>query len=62
VEPLLTKADVADRLRVSPRTVDALRHDGLPSLKVGGSVRFTESALIAYVDDLAARAAGSGAV
>ncbi|MGC9419821.1 MAG: helix-turn-helix domain-containing protein [Rhodovulum sp.] len=38
--PLLTKKDLADHLRVSPRTVERWMKDGLPTRPVFGAVRF----------------------
>lgn len=49
-ESLLTKEDVADRLGVSPRTVDTLAAEGsLRRIKVRGCVRFHPDAVDAYV-------------
>ncbi len=46
-EKLLTKPDIADRLRVSSRTVDVyMRDKRLPFLKIGKTVRFRWSDVI----------------
>jgi excisionase family DNA binding protein len=47
---LLTRPEVAKRLRVSERTLDRLIDSGqLAKTKVGRSVRISEAALAAYV-------------
>lgn len=56
---LMTKAQVAEFLQVTPRTVDTLRKDGLPSLTVGGSIRFDQDEVMAYLRALRADAAAA---
>ena len=47
---LLTKEEVAERLNVSPRTVDTLAAAGeLPKVQVRRCVRFTPGAVDAYI-------------
>lgn len=49
---MLTRQEVADRLKVSVRAVDRLRASGkLPAVRVGGCVRFTEKSLDDYIED-----------
>ena len=47
---LLTSKEVADLLRVSEKHVSRLRNLGLPSLKLGRTVRFREEDLMAFID------------
>src|SRR5262245_20906925 len=48
---LLTKAEVAARLKVSPRTVERLRARGdLPAFQLGRRVRFKEEDVETYID------------
>ena len=48
---LLTKADIARMLAVSPRTVDRLRRSNdLRAIRVRGRVRFRPEDLAAYID------------
>jgi excisionase family DNA binding protein len=47
---MLTKAEVAARLRLSPRTVTTLAHEGhLRAMKIGRSVRFREQDVEDYL-------------
>jgi predicted DNA-binding transcriptional regulator AlpA len=49
-EPLMTKADVAEALGVTERTVDTISAAGdLPKIKVRGCVRFAPGAVEAYI-------------
>jgi len=49
---LMTVADVAEMLKVSVRTVHALRRrDGLPGCKIGGSLRFRREDVLAWIED-----------
>lgn len=60
-QPLLTKQDVADRLLISPRTVETLMAEGkLTPIKVRGQIRFTPEAVDAYVRSAASRKTGRG--
>ena len=53
-EPLLTKADVAEALGVTERTVDTIAAAGdLPKIKVRGCVRFAPSAVESYIQQQA---------
>lgn len=46
-ERFLTREQIAERLQVSPRTVDNLRANGMPSMELPGSrlVRFDADAV-----------------
>lgn len=47
---MLKKCEVAEVLRVSPRTVDRLIASGeLPSVKIGGSRRIQHEALLNFI-------------
>jgi excisionase family DNA binding protein len=51
MSPLLTKADVADLLRVSVRTLDRLRVSGaLRAVRVRGRVLFSPQDVQAFID------------
>jgi predicted DNA-binding transcriptional regulator YafY len=45
-EPWLTKAELASRLKVSPRTIERL---DLPSMQVGGQKRYMVSEVEAFL-------------
>jgi len=50
-EPLLTVQEVADRMKVTPRTVgDWIRHDKLRAIKVGRDWRVSVKDLEAFAD------------
>ena len=56
---LLTRKEVAAKLKLSVRTIDSLiMLKELPAVRIGKSVRVTESALQTYVNRLV-RAAGA---
>lgn len=42
-DEILTKGELAKLLKVTVRTVDRLRNEGLPSFKVGNLVRFDKN-------------------
>jgi excisionase family DNA binding protein len=46
---LLKTDELAKQLRVSPRTIHTLRENGLPALKVGGSIRFDLQEVLAWL-------------
>ena len=51
LEKLLTVAEVAKILRVAPNTVYILASNKkIPSLKIGGAVRFSPQALNEYIN------------
>ncbi len=51
-DPLLTTAEVADLLNISPRTVEDWRLDGrLPAVKVGRLNRYRRSAVLAQIEE-----------
>ena len=48
---LMTKAEVADLLKLSPRSVDRLRVRGdLPAMKILSSVRFRKDDVLAFIE------------
>lgn len=50
VPPLMTKKELADRLRVSLRTIDRGIKDGsIPHIKIGKTIRIHESVLQNYL-------------
>lgn len=52
IEPLLKPQEVADLLRVSPRTLDKLiAMRKLIALRIGGQRRFTQKSIEAYIRD-----------
>jgi len=52
MKDILTKEEVAKKLRVSERTIDNLRkNQGLPYATVGGLIRFTEEDIDAWLQD-----------
>ena len=52
ITPLLTPNEVASILRVRPVSVYRWAMQGvLPTIKIGGSLRFVESDLAAFLDD-----------
>jgi excisionase family DNA binding protein len=51
--PLLNRSEVANLLRVSPRSIDRLRCSGkLPAIVIRGRVRFSPADVQALVDSL----------
>lgn len=49
--PLLTKKELAERLRVSVRTIDRGIKDGsIPHIKIGKTIRIHESVLLTYLN------------
>jgi len=54
VETMYTRAELAATWRLSARTIDRARADGaLAFLKIGRSVRFPESAVLQWLNNLA---------
>ncbi len=52
IPQMMSKADVADRLRISVRKVSDLAQSGrLPIIRVGGSVRFREEDVLRLLTD-----------
>lgn len=50
IEPLLTKDEVADILRVSPRTVIEMARDGrLERIALPAGLRFSRAAVVKYI-------------
>jgi len=50
MQSILTKKEIAQKLRISERTVDSLRKNKqLPCIPVGRSIRFLESAIDAWL-------------
>jgi excisionase family DNA binding protein len=51
-DPLLTTAEAASLLNISPRTIEDWRLDGkLPAVKVGRLNRFRRSAILAQMEE-----------
>jgi excisionase family DNA binding protein len=50
-EEILTKEELATYLKVTPRTIDRLRKTGLPSFKVGDSVRFKKDEVLKWLEE-----------
>ena len=46
---ILTKDELAKMLKVTIRTLDRLRSEGLPSIKVGNQVRFIEKDVLEWL-------------
>lgn len=49
-EELLTKKEVSEFLKVTIRTIDRLRIEGLPSVKFGRNVRFNKKDVMEWVN------------
>jgi len=47
--PLLTKADLAQAMRVSVRTIERWMRDGLPTRSIGGNVRFNRAEAAGWI-------------
>lgn len=47
--PLLTKADLAQAMRVSVRTVERWMQDGLPTRSIGGNTRFNRAEAASWI-------------
>jgi hypothetical protein len=47
--PLLTKADLAQAMRVSVRTVERWMHDGLPTRSVGSNARINRAEAVSWL-------------
>jgi hypothetical protein len=47
--PLLTKADLAQAMRVSVRTVERWMHDGLPTRSVGSNARINRAEAVSWI-------------
>lgn len=58
-DPLLTTHEVAEILRVGPRTIQTWRHlqRGPKFVRIGGLVRYRKSDVDAYIDTAAVRTA-----
>ncbi len=50
-EEFYTKADLAKFLKVSQRTIDRMREEGLPSFKLGVNVRFEKEAVLKWLKE-----------
>jgi len=51
VNGLLTKKDMAKMFRVSEKTIDKLRKEGMPHHMVGGSVRFEKEKAMQWLEE-----------
>jgi excisionase family DNA binding protein len=49
-EEMLTKEELAGFLKIGPRTIDRLRKEGLPYIKVGSAVRFEKSKVLDWLE------------
>ena len=47
---IYTRKSLAEHLRVSIRTVDRLRKNGLPTICMSGTIRFLQSDVDGYMD------------
>ncbi|RJQ26239.1 MAG: DNA-binding protein [Peptococcaceae bacterium] len=50
-EEILTKAELAKLLKVTQRTIDRLRTEGLPCFKVGNAVRFNRKKVLKWFEE-----------
>jgi excisionase family DNA binding protein len=49
LERLMTKGELADRWRVSEKTIDRhIRNNGLPHIRIGRQIRFRLSDILAH--------------
>ncbi len=63
LEPLLTTQEVAEQLKLSPKTVRGVRAKGLVPLDFGGNFRYRATDVAAYIEqcaEAAKREAGLG--
>lgn len=56
--PLLLKAELATRLRVTPRTIENRTREGMPSIRVGSAVRYDYDQVLAWLKEPRKRSAG----
>lgn len=56
VAPLWTTKDLAQFLRCSERQIPRLRDEGMPSIRIGGLVRFVPSRVMAWLESRDQRA------
>lgn len=49
-DEILTREELAKILKVTDRTVDRLRKDGMPYFKVGASVRFDKAKVLEWLN------------
>ncbi|KJS67022.1 MAG: hypothetical protein JL50_10820 [Peptococcaceae bacterium BICA1-7] len=52
---VLTRAELAKLLRVNERTIDRLRKNGMPYMKVGSNIRFQWSKVLEWIDEQSQR-------
>lgn len=48
-DEFLTKEQLSQLLQITVRTIDRLREEGLPSLKIGKSVRFDKKEVLDWI-------------
>lgn len=49
-DDILTKEEIAKLLKVTVRTVDRMRSEGMPYFKVGNAVRFRKEKVIQWLE------------
>ena len=49
-DEILTKEELADYLRISIRTIDRLMKEGMPYLKIRGTVRFEKKKVFSWLE------------
>ena len=50
-EQFYTKSELAEFLKVSERTIDRMRSEGLPSFKMGVNVRFEKELVLKWLKE-----------
>ena len=50
-DEILTREELANYLKLTPRTIDRLRKTGLPCFKIGDSVRFKKDEVLKWIDE-----------
>lgn len=48
---MLTRKELAERMRVTTRTVDRQVKNGMPYIKFGGSIRFDLDAVMKWLEE-----------
>lgn len=49
-EKILTKKELAEFLKVSEKTIDNLRKNGLPFFRVGNNIRFDKEKVLNWLE------------
>ena len=50
-EQVMTKKELATFLKVTERTVDRIRNDGLPCFKIGKCIRFEKEKVLKWLNE-----------